>query len=228
MQLTRATEADHQEIVALANLAYRGKGSGASWNVEDGIIEGARLTEPQLREDLAAKPDAQLLLYRDTTDGPLLGTVWLEPKEDGVWYLGLFTIHPELQNRQLGRTLLATAEDFVRERGGRVIRMTVLNVRDALIAWYERRGYEKTGETVAFPYGDDRFGRPLRDDLEFVVLEKGTLVACFCLLSSCPSEILLQVPHNHLSDSQRSIGYRSAAFPRRTTACIFANISFRT
>jgi hypothetical protein len=50
--------------------------------------------------------------------------------------------------------------------------MTVLNVRDALIAWYVRRGYAMTGETQAFPYGDERFGRPLRDDLSFVVLWK--------------------------------------------------------
>ena len=60
----------------------------------------------------------------------------------------------------------------MREHGGKTIRMTVLNVREALIAWYERRCYAKTGKTVPFPYGDDRFGRPLRDDLCFIVLEK--------------------------------------------------------
>ena len=52
------------------------------------------------------------------------------------------------------------------------IRMNVVNVRDALIARYLRRGYHKTGETKPFPYGDDRFGAPLRDDLSFLVLEK--------------------------------------------------------
>jgi hypothetical protein len=50
--------------------------------------------------------------------------------------------------------------------------MTVISIRDALIAWYERRGYVRTGETEPFPYGDRRFGIPLRDDLLFVVLEK--------------------------------------------------------
>ena len=172
MRLTPATETDYPAIVALANLAYRGGGSTASWNVEAGIIEGSRLTESLLREDLAAKPHAHLLLCRDTPDGPLLGTVWLEPQTEEVWYLGLFTVHPELQNRQLGRTLLAAAEHFARDHGGTTIRMTVLHVREALIAWYNRRGYQATGETEPFPYGDDRFGRPLRDDLYFIVLEK--------------------------------------------------------
>ena len=50
--------------------------------------------------------------------------------------------------------------------------MTVMNIRATLIAWYERRGYTLTGETKPFPYDDQRFGRPLRDDLHFVVLQK--------------------------------------------------------
>jgi hypothetical protein len=33
-------------------------------------------------------------------------------------------------------------------------------------------GDRSTGETQPFPYGDERYGRPLRDDLHFVVLEK--------------------------------------------------------
>ena len=172
MLLTPAQEADYPAIVELANIAYRGTGTVQSWNIETGIVAGQRLNESLLREDLAAKPGAHLLLYRDTPDGPLLGTVWLEPKEDAAWYLGLLTIRPDLQNRQLGRTLLAAAEDFARNHGGRLMRMTVLNVREALIAWYERRGYRNTGETQPFPYGDERFGTPLRNDLHFIVLEK--------------------------------------------------------
>jgi ribosomal protein S18 acetylase RimI-like enzyme len=172
MLLKPAVEADYAAIVDLANLAFRGSGPIASWNTEAVFIEGQRLNESLLREDLAAKPEAQLLMYRDDPDGPLLGTVLLEERKEGVWYLGLLTIRPDLQKRQLGRGLLAAAEDFARARGGRRIRMTVVNVRDTLIAWYRRRGYRLTGETQPFPYGDERFGRPLRDDLHFVVLEK--------------------------------------------------------
>jgi hypothetical protein len=56
--------------------------------------------------------------------------------------------------------------------GAETIEITVVNVRDLLIAWYERRGYRRTGELRPFPYGDDRYGTPTRSDLEFVVLEK--------------------------------------------------------
>jgi GNAT superfamily N-acetyltransferase len=172
MLLEPALEADYPAIIDLANLAYRGAGPSASWTVETGIVEGHRLNESLLREDLAARPGAHLLLYRDAIDGPLLGSVLLDPGKDGVWYLGLLTVRPDLQKRQLGRALLAAAERFAKQRGARRIRLTALNVRDILIAWYERRGYALTGETQPFPYGDDRFGRPLRDDLHFVVLKK--------------------------------------------------------
>jgi ribosomal protein S18 acetylase RimI-like enzyme len=172
VNLEHARESDYPEIINLVNLAFRGTGPSASWNIESGIIAGQRLTESLLRQDLAASPDAHFLIHRDAADWSLLGTVWLEPKEDGVWYLGLLTVRPELQNRQLGRTLLAASEGFAKERGARRIRMTVLNLRETLIAWYLRRGYTLAAETKPYPYDDNRFGTPLRDDLQFVVLEK--------------------------------------------------------
>jgi ribosomal protein S18 acetylase RimI-like enzyme len=172
MLLNPATEDDYPAIVSLANLAFRGSGPEAGWNSEADFIDGPRLTESLLRSDLAAKPDAVLLILRDNADGPLLGTVLIEPKERYVWHLGLLTVRPDQQNRQLGRTLLTAAENFAKEYGAQRIRMTVVNVRETLIAWYQRRGYALTGETQPFPYDDQRFGKPLRDDLSFVVLEK--------------------------------------------------------
>jgi ribosomal protein S18 acetylase RimI-like enzyme len=172
MGLQRAGEADFAVVVELANAAYRGVGAQPGWSSEAGMIEGLRLTLKQLQRDLAAKPEAHLLVWREDAGSDLLGTVWLEPKDAETWYLGLLTVRPDMQDRKLGRELLAAAERYVLARGGRRVRMTVVNVREALIAWYRRRGYEITGETEAFPYGDERFGRPLRTDLCFVVLEK--------------------------------------------------------
>ncbi len=172
MLLSPAVELDYLAIVDLANQAYRGTGPVTGWSTEAAYIEGLRLTEAMLRADLAAKPDAHLMVLREAPNCPFLGTVWLEATSPETWYLGLLTIRPDIQNRQLGRTLLTFAEDFVKEQGGIRIRMTVVSVRDTLIAWYQRRGYCLTGQTQPFPYGDERFGRPLRDDMHFAVLEK--------------------------------------------------------
>ncbi|MGZ6807861.1 MAG: hypothetical protein ACXVGG_14740, partial [Mycobacteriaceae bacterium] len=69
--------------------------------------------------------------------------------------------------------LLAEAERMaLRELACSTMEMTVITQRVELIAWYERRGYRRTGQTQPFPYGDERFGVPRRPDLAFEVLSK--------------------------------------------------------
>jgi len=173
MVLRKAVEADYAEIIDLANLAYRGReDAAASWNIEKGIVAGSRLNDSLLCDELAAKPDGALLVYREEPDGPLLGTAWLNPESGGVWSMGLLTIRPELQNQQLGRRLLAAAEQYAHDRGAKRMRIGVLHVRKTLIAWYERRGYRATGETEPFPTEDPRFGTPLQKNLRFLIMEK--------------------------------------------------------
>lgn len=170
VELKEAVEAEYPAIVALTNWAFRGQGAQASWNVEEHLL-GDRVTEALLRQDLAAAPGGRLLIWRDAA-GEHLGHVRLDPLDEGVWYLAMLTVRPDRQDRKLGRRLLAACEDYVRAHGGRRVRMTVVNKRESLIAWYQRRGYALTGETEPFPYGDDRFGVPTADDLCFVVLER--------------------------------------------------------
>ena len=172
MLLEPAAEADYPAIIDLINHAFRGTGESASWNIESGLIAGQRMNDSLLREELRESPEANLLIDRDPSSGTIVGTVWLDPKANGIWYLGLLTVRPALQKQHLGSRLLLAAEEFARDRGAHLIRMTVVNLRHALIAWYERRGYTATGETIPYPYGDDRFGKPLRDDLHFLVFEK--------------------------------------------------------
>jgi ribosomal protein S18 acetylase RimI-like enzyme len=171
-RLTPAGDADVPAITALMNLTYRGGGADAGWTSETDCLAGDRTSEAMLREDIAGNPDATMLIWRRSSDDALVGCVWLEPCDGDAWYLGSVSIDSREQNRGLGRKLLAAAESWVCERGGREIRMTVINVRDDLIAWYARRGYEPTNEIKPFPYGDHRFGVPKRDDLHFVVLRK--------------------------------------------------------
>ena len=172
MILERATAADVPIVVALMNRAFRGQGDVRGWNTEAPYIAGDRTSVALLEADIAQKPDARLLVVRRADDGSPFASVWLEPLGDGLWYLGSLTIDPAIQNGGIGRTLLAASEGWVRTQGGDTVRMTVVNVRETLIAWYQRRGYRLTGDTEPFPYDDTRFGVPLRDDLHFVVLDK--------------------------------------------------------
>lgn len=171
LNLTVATDADVPEVVSLINLAFRSRGEAAAWSTEEEFIGGTRITDDLLREDMAAKPRATLLLWRQA-DNELLGCVWLEPQHNGVWYLGMLAIPPRDQNSGLGRRLLEAAENWAHAKGATEIKMSVVNLRTRLIEWYQRRGYRLTDETKPFPYGDNRFGIPKRDDLQFVILRK--------------------------------------------------------
>ena len=172
MQLEQAGAGDLAAIASLMNRAYRGVGPDAGWTGEASYIEGERTSVAMLAADIAAKPGATLLVSRGAPGAAIAGTVWLEPFDGGTWYLGSLTVDPALQNTGTGRRLLAAAEESVRAQGGGRVRMTVVNVRDTLIAWYVRRGYRLTGEIEPWPYDDNRFGIPKRGDLAFVVLDK--------------------------------------------------------
>jgi len=82
----------------------------------------------------------------------------------------MFSVSPSAQGKGIGKKLLAAADDYAREHNCASIFMTVITVREELIAWYERNGYRKTGKVVPFPV-DERYGIPTQP-LEMLVLEK--------------------------------------------------------
>ena len=165
-ELAEAGAADLPVVAALMNAAYREAPPG--WASESGLLGGQRTDPVTLAADMAA--GTRVLLWRD--GDALAASVQLRDLGSGRWYLGGLTIAPERWGGGLGNAMLRAAEDWVRGAGGSSVEMTVIGQREALIAWYERRGYARTGEARPFPYGDARFGLPLRQDLSFVVLGK--------------------------------------------------------
>jgi len=164
-----ATEADVPALVELVQSAYRGDASRAGWTTEADLLEGQR-TDPDMVGAAVADPAARVLTA--SVDGALVACCHLE-RRDGYAYFGMFAVRPTLQGGGVGRAVLAEAERVARaEWDAAEVRMTVIEQREDLIAWYGRRGYARTGDAQPFPYGDLRFGEPLRDDLRFVVLAK--------------------------------------------------------
>jgi ribosomal protein S18 acetylase RimI-like enzyme len=164
-----ADEDDTAALVALINSAYRGEGSRRGWTTEADLLGGQRI-DPAMLKTLLADPDTRLLLAEQ--DAHLLACCELKRSADSA-YFGTFSVRPTAQGRGLGRRVLAEAERIAaQEWGCAQMRMTVLRQRDDLIAWYERRGYHRTGRRSPFPYGDERFGLPQRGDLEFEELAK--------------------------------------------------------
>ncbi|WP_323377376.1 GNAT family N-acetyltransferase [Streptomyces smaragdinus] len=160
---------DVSGLVALIQSAYRGDDSRAGWTTEADILDGRR-TDDEAVLAVVTDPDSRMLLLEQ--GGRTVACCQLERRGEHA-YFGMFAVSPPLQGAGLGRTVLAGAERFAAAHwGARELHMTVISVREDLIAWYERRGYRRTGVMSPFPYGDERFGVPRRPDLEFELLVK--------------------------------------------------------
>lgn len=170
MNFECATLDDIEALHTLVESAYRGESARRGWTHEADLLDGQRTDARALREIIAA--DNQFILLAKKGDG-IAGCVQLSRVGDGLAYLGLLTVDPALQAGGLGRQLLAESERFVRDQWqASAIEMTVIRQREDLIAYYERRGYARTGELRPFPHGDRRFGLPRTTELEFAVLRK--------------------------------------------------------
>lgn len=174
-----ATHADIPALIDLVTSAYRGDASRRGWTTEADLLDGQRIDADMLRADLDA-PESFILLAIDSADDDrprLVGCAHIakHPTDDGVptAYFGMFSVSPDLQGGGVGKALLVESERLARDALGCArMRMTVIDTREELVAYYVRRGYARTGIRKPFPYDDPRYGLPRRDDLQFEVLEK--------------------------------------------------------
>lgn len=162
IRIAAATLADAPALKDLLETAYRGDSARAGWNHEADILDDERIGADELAAMLC-DPEVTILTAREGEN--LIGCVAVTRKHAGLAYLGMLCVRPTLQSSGIGRKLLDAAEDLAQREAIAAMEMTVIDGRDALIAWYERRGYARTGETRPFPV--------LRDPpITFVVLEK--------------------------------------------------------
>lgn len=164
--ISKASLEDIPELEILVNSAYRGTTSRAGWTTEADYLDGIRVDKQGL-EEMIKRKDACLLVLKKLN--VILACVFLQKSENEL-YLGMLTVTPGLQARGYGKKLLSAAEDYAVSVNCNKIEITVISLRTELIAWYERHGFQLTGETKPFP-DDPRFGIP-KQPLEFAVMKK--------------------------------------------------------
>jgi len=167
MPITKATIADVAELTQLVNSGYRGESSKKGWTTEANLLDGIRIDENAMIKYFQ-DPYITILKYVND-EGKIIGCVYLEVKGERL-YLGMLTVSPLLQANGIGRQLLHQAEIVATELNCRAIYMTVIKSRKELTAWYERRGYQATGEILPFHEGT-RFGVP-KEEILLAVFEK--------------------------------------------------------
>ena len=155
-------------IAALVNSAYRGDSSRQGWTTEANLLEGARISPDGVHQLIMAEDTIILLCSRGSD---LIGCVQLQKTNDGA-YLGMFVVSPLEQGNGIGKQFMLAAEALVQKLWGvHKMWMTVITVRSELIAFYERRGYVRTGRLRPFPTdAEDHIF--LVENLQFEELEK--------------------------------------------------------
>ena len=154
-----------ENICDLVNLAYRGE---SGWTKETNLVGGDRSSVNEIQGYLS-NPNAHLLVA--VVDGEIASCVCVEKDGDRA-YIGFFAVHPKLQGIGVGKEILHQAESYASTKlNAKKYIMVVVSQRTELIAYYERRGYIRTGDIQKYP-NHLNVGVPLVDGLTIEYLEK--------------------------------------------------------
>ncbi|MEQ1867230.1 MAG: GNAT family N-acetyltransferase, partial [Micropepsaceae bacterium] len=131
---------DSPAIAALIESAYRGEESKRGWTSEADLIAGNR-TSPKEVAAFIADPYARFVMAFEVES--LVGCALIK-NDNGTGYFGMFAVTPTGQGAGLGKIILDHAERKIRELWNcPTVAMTVISIREDLIAYYERRGYRR-------------------------------------------------------------------------------------
>lgn len=169
LQFRIATPDDAKHIQQLVQSAFRTEDSRPDWT---GIIELAsnfRIEEQEVMDKIV-NPGNVVLICQDSSN-TIVASIEVAKRSD-CGRLSMIAVDDRYQRGGVGRQVLSYAEDCCRKTWGvEKFSLNALSTRKALIEWYMRRGYKKTGETSPFPR--DKFSNlALPEDMCFIELEK--------------------------------------------------------
>lgn len=167
LNLRIADENDAGAIAVLVNRAYRPAPHEAGWTHESSLVSGKRISAAQVLSLFGEKSLVLLLC----TEREIVACVHVQAGAAEA-YIGMLATDPAQQAAGIGKQLLEHAERYAAEEfGSSKFRMSVLSARPELLAFYERRGYVRTGEVQDFPLSAG-VGEPLLDGIKLLSLVK--------------------------------------------------------
>lgn len=163
-----AVTSESCKIAVLVNASYRDETSRQGWTTEADLLDGLRTSAEEVRRLIELDHSTILLCMNDTG---IVGSVCLEKHADAA-HIGMFVVNPILQGLGIGKRLLTYAEGYARQHWAvKKFLMHVITLRHELIAFYERRGYRRTGVFETFPVNPEMW-QPKLSGLQLEVLEK--------------------------------------------------------
>lgn len=167
-EVRMAGSGDLEQLEELVNLAYRGGKSQVSWKNEHHLVKGPRIVKAELEKIISCEDSKIITLQQEER---ILACAHVEKHCDEA-HIGMLAVDPEFQNYGLGKRILLQAEKLAVESFGVLkAKMFVFAGREELLSWYEKMGYEQTGETMPF-FGPESGLTPLVENAHFVVVSK--------------------------------------------------------
>lgn len=161
-----ATIDEAERIARLVNAAYRPAPGEGGWTHESGLVHGSRISPRQV--------EALIITSRvivGLADGTIVACVHVA-SDGNEAHIGMLAVEPSLQAGGIGKALLRHAEEYASTLlGAEYLVLVVVGARRELMAFYLRRGYERTGNVLEYPV-EAGVGTPLSGTLELEVLRK--------------------------------------------------------
>jgi N-acetylglutamate synthase-like GNAT family acetyltransferase len=162
-----AVAADIEAIRTLVERVYRGPEARAGWTSEADLLSQPRTSQAEIASLIADDNHRFVLCERG---GKLIACAMIE-RRDEIGYFGMLSVDPAVQTSGIGRALLTQLETSVRTLWKcNAMTLHVINLRQELIAWYERRGYVQTGRHHPFPFAQHPASG--RDDFDVLEMRK--------------------------------------------------------
>ena len=170
-----AKKEDAAQIQNLVQSSFRAVDTRPDWTGNTELAAHFKLSIDEVLSNLAREDTVTLNAV--TNDGKdntetLVATIDVSKRDSDVGRLSMIAVDERFQQGGIGRKVLAYAENYCRDTWHvRKFSLNALSTRPALVEWYLRRGYRKTGETAAFPR--ERFSEiELPDNMCFIEMEK--------------------------------------------------------
>jgi len=165
LQFREASPKDAAIVLKIVNDAYRTEGG---WTTESHLVVGDRLVEEDFLKDVS-DPKKCMLIASDK--GVDVACIQLTQEEAQV-HFSLLAVPPSAQNNGYASELLQYAESLAQQKyhANQAV-MHVLDVRQDLLAFYYRRGYQRLDEYLPFPMGLN-VGKPIDQNLMLEVIAK--------------------------------------------------------
>lgn len=138
-----APEQDLSTIVKVLNLSHGTIARDFSFTKEDNPTNNAFIDEKTLREQL----NNGIELYGLKMNNRLIGCIAIEKskREPGTYYIEKVSVLPEFRHQGIGVRLMDFATAKIKDAGGQIISIALIDSNTKLKKWYLSQGFIETG-----------------------------------------------------------------------------------